>query len=99
MKTIKIIGFGENLNQDELEFQIPHDYTCKMISHLRLYQHWLGVQIHISPMGDNNQINRTCDTFFVHENGDKKKRAEIKESINGFCKLHQLELPVWPANY
>jgi dolichyl-phosphate-mannose--protein O-mannosyl transferase len=98
MNTIKIIGFGGNLNQDELEFQIPHDYTCKMISHLRLYPDWLGVQIHISPM-EGNQINRDCDTFFIHENGDKEKRTKIKQSINKFCESQKLEPPTWRENY
>jgi hypothetical protein len=98
MKTIKIIGFRGGLNQDELEFRIPNDYTCKMISHLRLYPDWLGVQIHISP-ADGIQKDRNRDAFFLHENGDKIKRAEIKKSINGFCEKNGLLLPTWPDDF
>jgi len=99
MKTINIIGFGGGLDQDELAFRIPHEYTGKMISHFRIYRYWLGVQIHISPMDDNSQINRNCDTFFIHNNGDEKKRVEIKQSINEFCEKQKLEPPTWPENY
>jgi hypothetical protein len=96
MKTIRIAEFRKDA--DELEFWIPHDYTCKMISNLRFHRYYLAVQIHISPM-EGNQINRDQDVFFLHLNGEKKKRAEIKQSINEFCKNNGLELPTWPENY
>jgi hypothetical protein len=91
MKTIKIIGFRKDA--DELEFWIPSDYTFKMISHLRNCN--VIVQIRISPIEDN-KIIRDQDAFYLHCNGDEKKRAEIKESINGFCESNDLQLPNWP---
>lgn len=96
MKTIEIVGYGEGLNPDELELQAPCEHTCKLIDHLRHYKDWLGIQIYVSPMGENSRIMRDRDTFFLHQIGDKKKRDEIKQSINGFCERNNLSLPKWP---
>lgn len=95
MKTIENIVFG-GFDPDQLEFQIPSDYTCKMISHLRNKN--IIVQIRLSPQ-EGNQIMRDRDTFFINQNGNKEKRAEIKQSINQFCRNNGLDMPTWPENY
>jgi hypothetical protein len=94
MKTIKIAEFRKDA--DELEFWIPSDYTCKMISHLRGYD--VIVQIRISPMEDN-KIFRDQDAFFLTPAGGNERRTKIKQSINGFCEKHGLTSPKWPGNF
>jgi hypothetical protein len=95
MRTVKIIGFRKDA--DELEFWMPHDYTCKMISHLRDYGKVI-VQIRISPMEDN-KIFRDQDAFYLHLNREQGKRTEIKQTINQFCEANGLVAPTWPKNY
>jgi hypothetical protein len=97
MKTIQNIKFGIALNQDELEFWIPTEYTCKMISHLRFGVD-VTVNIRLFPYEDN-QIIRDYDAFYLLRNGDKDKRVKIKQSINGFCEKNGLQIPEWPENF
>jgi hypothetical protein len=94
MKTIRIVEFRKDA--DELEFWIPSEFTCEMISHLRNYD--IIVNIRISPIEDNKKI-RDQDAFFLCPVGEKERRTKIKQSINGFCEKHGLALPKWPENF
>jgi len=94
MKIIRIAEFRKDA--DELEFWMPSDYTCKMISHLRNYN--VTVQIRISPMEGNKKI-RDQDAFFLTPAGEKGRRTKIKQSIDGFCERQGLPLPKWPTNF
>ena len=94
MKTIRIVEFRNDA--DELEFWIPSEFTCEMISHLRNYD--IIVNIRISPIEFNKKIHDQ-DAFFLCPTGEKRRRTEIKQSIKGFSEKHGLALTKWPENF